>query len=149
VRLLLAVFVLPVLACAPTPPRAEPKAAPNLTAESWYNPAVDELASLNREAESLLHAERFEDAATKITKGQTVQARLLEATKPTLAAMEAASDLDDLYGRMLMHNGRHGFARSVFQKNVVRWKTWKPQTADSERRWKAALQAVAECDRRL
>ena len=68
---------------------------------------------------------------------------------PTLPAIEAASDLDDLYGRMLLRNRQYGWARDFFQKNVIRWKTWKPQTPDTERRWKQAAAAVAECDRDL
>ena len=63
--------------------------------------------------------------------------------------MEAAADLDDVYGRMLLRNGNTGWARSTFQKNVVRWKTWKPQTPETSAAWKAAVEAVAECDKRL
>jgi hypothetical protein len=63
--------------------------------------------------------------------------------------MEAASDLDDLYGRMLLRNRHYGWARSFFQKNAVRWKAWKPQTAETERRRQVAISAVAECDRHL
>jgi hypothetical protein len=37
----------------------------------------------------------------------------------------------------------------MFQKNAVRWKVWKPQTPETARRWKAAVDAVAECDRHL
>jgi hypothetical protein len=134
--------------CAPAPPPPT-QAAPDLTAEAWYPTAIAELTAINRDADAHFRASRFDEAAAAITKGQPLQARLLEATRPTLAAMEAAADLDDVYGRMLLHNGNVGYARGTFQKNVVRWKTWKPQTPDTERRWKAAVEAVAECDRRL
>lgn len=136
-------------ACAPAPPPAQPQPAPDLTAQDWYAPTAAELAALAREAAAHFEAARFPEAAAAITKGQPLQARLLKATTPTLAAMEAASDLDDVYGRMLLHNGHAGWARDTFRKNVVRWKTWKPQTPETERRYKVAVEAVAECDKRL
>ena len=80
---------------------------------------------------------------------QPLVSRLLSVPRPTLPAIEAASDLDDLYGRMLLRNRQYGWARDCFQKNVIRWKNWKPPTPDTERRWKQAVAAVAECDRRL
>jgi hypothetical protein len=134
--------------CAPAPP-AQTQPAPDLTAEAWYATATAQLAAIAREADAHFKAGRFDETAAAITRGQPLQARLLEATRPTLAAMEAASDLDDLYGRMLLHNGNVGYARSTFQKNVVRWKVWKPQTPETERRLTAAVEAVAECDRRM
>jgi hypothetical protein len=63
--------------------------------------------------------------------------------------MEAVSDLDHLYGRMLVSNGYYGSARLLFQKNVTRWKTWKPPTPDTDRRLKEAETAIAECDRHM
>jgi len=136
-------------ACAPPPPPkvAEPK--PDPTTESWYGEAVTQLAGLNREAERLLRVGKPDEAAAAITKGQPLENRLLSAPYPTLAAMEAASDLDDLYGRMLLANGNVGWARLQFQKNVVRWRAWKPASEESARRLKQALAAVADCDRRL
>jgi hypothetical protein len=75
--------------------------------------------------------------------------RLLSVQRPTLDAAEAASDLDDLYGRMLLANRHYGWARLQFQKNVARWKHWMPQTKETARRLKQAESAIAECDRRL
>jgi hypothetical protein len=63
--------------------------------------------------------------------------------------MEAASDLDDLYGRMLLANRHYGWARMFFQKNAARWRTWTPATEDTERRRKVAEARIAECDRRM
>jgi hypothetical protein len=63
--------------------------------------------------------------------------------------MEAVSDLDDLYARMLLSDGHDGFARMLLQKNRARWKNWKPQTADTMRRLQQAEDGIAECDRRL
>jgi hypothetical protein len=136
-------------ACAPTPPRAADTPKVDPTAEAWYGPAVEELAALNREAERLFREGRQDAAAASITKGQPLANRLLAAPYPTLAAMEAASDLDDLYGRMLLANGNVGWARMQFQKNAVRWRAWKPATAESLRRLKQAEASIAECDRRL
>src|ERR1035441_1397285 len=72
------------------------------------------------------------------TQGQPLSLRLLAAPRPTLAAMEAASDLDHLYAAMLLANKNYGWARLAFQKNVSRWKYWRPQTPDTARRLKAA-----------
>ncbi len=63
--------------------------------------------------------------------------------------MQDASDLDDLYGQMLLSNRNYGWARLFFQKNLARWKTWKPQTPDTAARLKAAQDNIAECDRRI
>jgi hypothetical protein len=63
--------------------------------------------------------------------------------------VEAASDLDQLYGRMLLSNRNYGWARLEFQKNRARWKTWQPQTDETVRRLKLAETAIAECDRRM
>ena len=124
------------LAGCAAPPRAEqPK--PDPTKEAGYAKALRELAALDREAADLLQRGRAEDAAAAITKGQPLQTRLLAASRPTLEAMEAVSDLDDLYARMLL------------QKNRARWKNWKPQTADTMRRLQQAEDGIAECDRRL
>jgi hypothetical protein len=133
--------------CAAPPPVEQPR--PDLTAAPWYAPMTGQLTALNREAEGLMARGSFDEAAAVISRGQPLQARLLEASRPTLAAMEAASDLDDLYGRMLLHNKQYGWARSTFQKNVIRWKHWKPGTERTAQRLKTATDAVAECDRRL
>ena len=145
-RPLAAVFAIVLTACAPAPkPVEQPK--PDPTAEAWYAQATAELAALNRDAEARFRRGQFDTAAAMVTQGQPIEARLLSAPRPTLAAMEAASDLDDLYGRLLMRNHHYSWARSFFQKNSVRWKAWKPQTAETERRRQAAIAAVAECDR--
>jgi hypothetical protein len=134
---------------APPPRRVEQPPPPDAAKEAWYPEAVAQLAKLNREAEDSWKHGRSDDAAAAITKGQPIQARLLSARQPTLPALEAASDLDDLYGRMLLANGREGWARLFFQKNVTRWKMWKPATADTARRLRQAQEGIAACDRRL
>ena len=110
---------------------------------------MDDLAAMNREAASLLKNGRKDDAAAVITKGQPVEARLLAASQPTLAAMEAASDLDQLYAGMLLSNRNFGWARLQYQKNVSRWKNWKPQTEGTARRLELAQSGIRECDKRI
>jgi hypothetical protein len=104
---------------------------------------------MNLQAAKLLESGKADEAAAIITSGQPMAARILAPARPTLAAMEAASDLDQLYGRMLLANRHYGWARLTFQKNLIRWKTWKPQTPDTLRRLKLAQSAIAECDRQL
>jgi hypothetical protein len=82
-------------------------------------------------------------------KGESLSARLLAVPRPTLAATEAASDLDQLYGQMLLSNRKYGWARLQFQKNLARWKHWRPQTPETARRLRQAESAIAECDRRI
>lgn len=137
-----------LISCAAAPPPVE-QSKPDLTAEAWYGQATERLQTINREAEHLLKGGRFDQAAALITEGQPLLNRLISVPRVPLAAMEAASDLDDLYGRMLLRNGRYGWARVVFQKNVARWKNWKPEAPETAGRLRRAVAAVAECDRRL
>jgi len=88
-------------------------------------------------------------AAALIQKGEPLSSRLLSVQQPTLAATEAASDVDQLYGQMLFSNRNYGWARLFFQKNLARWKRWKPQTEDTAHRLKEAESAIAECDRHM
>jgi len=104
---------------------------------------------MNRDAEGLLRAGKSDRAAAIVTKGQALAGRLLAAPHPTLAAMEAASDLDQMYAGMLLGNRNYGWARLAFQKNVSRWKNWRPRTEDSARRLKLAQDGISECDRRM
>jgi len=104
---------------------------------------------MDRDAGKLLQSGQSDQAAAIITRGQPFLNRLLSVPRPTLAAMEAVSDLDQLYGQMLLGNHYYGSARLLFQKNVTRWRTWKPQTPDTARRLKLALSGIAECDRHI
>ena len=137
-----------LIACAPAPRPADP-AKPDPSSEAWYGETTEQLAAMDREAERLFDRREFDSAAAIVTQGQSLQSRLLAVPRPTLEAMQAASDLDDLYGRMLLRNGRYGWARSFFQKNAARWKHWKPQTPVSARELQKALSAIADCDRHL
>jgi len=134
--------------CAPAPPPAD-RPKPDVTAEAWYAPTVEQLSRMAREAASAVRRGNGDEAGKIITDAQPLVNKVLAAPRPTLAAMEAASDLDELYGRMLMGNGRYGWARMLFQKNEVRWRTWRPQTEESRMRLATAASEIAECDRRI
>jgi hypothetical protein len=150
VRLLLLATAALLAACAPAPRQTKTDPAPpDLTQESWYGAAVEQLEGMNHKAEALLKAGKSEEAAKIITGSQPLLTRLLSVARPTLAAMEAVSDCDQLYGQMLFANRHYGWARLAFQKNVTRWKAWKPATPGTADRLKAATDAIAECDRLL
>jgi hypothetical protein len=127
---------------APAPPR-------DATKEPWYRDAVEQLTAMNREADSAFAGGNSDQAAKLIEKGQPLVARLLAVPNPTLEAAVTASDLDDLYGRMLLSNRHYGWARLLFQKNLSRWKHWQPQTPETARLLKQAESAIAECDRHI
>jgi hypothetical protein len=127
---------------APAPPR-------DATKEPWYRETVEQLTAMNREADSAFAAGKSDQAAALIEKGQPLVARLLDVPNPTLQAAIGASDLDDLYGRMLLSNRHYGWARLQFQKNLSRWKHWQPQTPETARLLKQAESAIAECDRHI
>jgi hypothetical protein len=133
--------------CGPAPPVQAPKVDP--TTESWYAQSTERLANMDRAAEQLLQAGRIQEAAAIVTNAVPLQTRLLAAPRPTLAAMEAIADLDRIYGRLLISNGYFGEARLLLQKNITRWRTWKPQTPETERRLKEANSDIAECDRHM
>jgi hypothetical protein len=127
---------------APAPPR-------DATKEPWYRETIEQLTAMNREADSAFAAGKSDQAAALIEKGQPLVARLLDVPNPTLQAAIGASDLDDLYGRMLLSNRHYGWARLQFQKNLSRWKHWQPQTPETARLLKQAESAIAECDRHI
>jgi hypothetical protein len=110
---------------------------------------VEQLAAQNREAAALWKNGKPDKAGDLIQSGEPLASRLLSVRNPTLAAMEDASDLDDLYGRMLLSNRNYGWAMLFFQKNQARWKNWTPQTPGTAARLKEAQSAIAECNRRL
>ncbi len=149
-RFICAVCAAPLLFVSCTQEAARKVSTPSdPTTEAWYRSATDELTYLSRSATEA-YANGNNDAASQfIVQGETVATRLLAVPRPTLVAAVAASDLDDLYGRMLFRNKHYGWARLQHQKNVARWKHWTPQTPDTEQRLKAALAAIGECDKKL
>ena len=145
-RLAALVAVLLLAGCGAPPPPAK---AVDPTTEAWYRQTVAELAAANREAEADLAVGKRDEAAAAIVRGQGMEKRLLSVSRPTLAAEEAVSDLERLYGRMLLSNRHYGWARLAFQKNLARWRHWVPETPDTIRRREQAEADIAECDRRM
>jgi hypothetical protein len=134
--------------CGPSGPAAQaPKGDP--AASAGYAQDTERLTNMDRAAERLFQAGRTQEAAAVVTSGEAIQTRLLAAPRPTLEAMEAIADLDRIYGKLLISNGYFGEARLLFQKNITRWRIWKPQTPDTERRLKEANADIAECDRHM
>jgi hypothetical protein len=134
--------------CGPSVPPA-PVAKADPTTEAWYGQTTERLTKMDRGAEQLLAAGRKDEAAAIVQSALTLHDKLLSAPRPTLEAMEAVSDLDRIYGKLLISNGYFGEARLLLQKNITRWRTWKPQTPDTERRLKQANDDVAECDKHM
>jgi hypothetical protein len=119
------------------------------TSDAWYGSAVTQLVEIDRSAGELFRQGRSDEAAALIQKGQPLMNRLLSVPRPSLAATEAASDLDELYGQMLLANRHYGWARLLFQKNLSRWTNWRPTTPETDRRFRQAADEIAECDRHL
>jgi hypothetical protein len=128
--------------CGSAPPPGGDASQP-----TWYQQTVDQLAEMNRSAEGFIKDGKPDQAAALIEKGEPLASRLLNVPKPTLPAVEAASDLDDLYGRMLESNRHYAWAITLFEKNRARWKNWAPQTRESARRLKLAESEIEDCDR--
>lgn len=147
-RLLL--FAALLAGCSPSPaPPPVVRVAVDESAQPWYRESVSQLQSINTQARQFVKLGQTDQASDLIQTGEAMIPRLLSVSHPTLAAMEAASDLDDLYGRMFLTNHHWGWARLMFQKNASRWKTWRPQTEETARRLKEAQDAIAECDRHI
>jgi hypothetical protein len=132
--------------CSSAPP---PGSSRDAAEPSWYAGVVDQLNQLNRDANSSFNEGKPDQAAELITKAQPLVSRLLNVPHPSLAAAEGASDLDDLYGRMLLSNRHYAWAITLFEKNRARWKNWSPQTPETARRLKQAETEIAECDRHM
>ena len=147
-RFPIVIAALFTVSCGQAPPSGQ-QAHSDPTTEPWYGKTVTELAALDRDANDLFRKGKGDEAAALIEKGEPMSARLLAVKQPTLAATEAASDLDQLYGQMLLSNRNYGWARLMFQKNVARWKIWRPQTPDTAARLQQAQAAIEECDRKM
>ena len=145
-RVLIAVLAAALAGCNPT---SYPAPKPDPTKQASYVQAVAQLNDWFRDAESLREQKKNDDASALLLKAQPVISEVLSVPNPSLAAMQIASDLDDLYGRMLLSNRHFGSARLMFQKNVSRWTHWRPQTEETARRRQIAEEAIRECDRRI
>lgn len=147
VRASLLLLATVLVACRPsTAPTAQQPRDPG---PERYSQNLADLTQLNRTAKSLVQQGKLDQASALIVKGEALSSRLLSVRNPSLATLEAASDLDELYGQMLLANRNYGWARLLFQKNLARWKHWKPQTPETLSRLNQAQSAIAECDRRM
>jgi hypothetical protein len=144
VRLSVLVAAALLTGCASKP--AAPSTA-DPTQEPWYRQTVEQLAALDRDAEAAFENHKPDQAAALIEKAQPLRKRVLDVRQPTLAAAEAASDLYDLYGRMLLSNRHYEWAEILFQQNRSRWKNWGQKSPETDRRLKQAEAAIQECDR--
>ena len=148
-RRTLVIFAAALLtACAPAPPPVT-QVKKDAVEEAWYPQTVEQLTALDRKAEGAFKSGDQDKAAALIEEGKPMQARLLEARQPTLPAMEAVADLDQLYGNMLLTNKNYGWARMFFQKNLARWKHFPEQTPETTQRVKQAQDAIAACDKKI
>jgi hypothetical protein len=145
-RLSVSFFLVLLMGCGSTPGVA-PVAHPDETKSVAYREAVAQLAAMNREAEADYKSGKSDLAAKIMEQEKPLVSRVLSPPLPSLEAVEAASDLDNLYGTMLLHNKHYGWARVMFQGNLARWKHWRPITEESTRRLKEAEAAIEECDK--
>jgi hypothetical protein len=135
--------------CGSPKPAASPAVRVDMTEGASYKEDVAQLRALNREAEADYKAGKGDLAAKLMEQEKPLVARVLSPPKPSVAAMEAAGDLSQLYATMLLNNKHYGWARVMFQENLARWKHWRPITEESTRRLKLAEDGIAECDKHL
>ena len=146
-KLCVVLFAALLASCGPSEAPRVPRADP--TKESWYAPGAQQLSHLNQQASALLAAGKDNDASAIITQTEGLSQRLISVPSPTYEATQAVSDRTALYGQMLMKNKHYGWARMEFQKNVMRWKAWQPQTPETQAKLRDAEAQVAACDRQL
>ncbi|MBC7925122.1 MAG: hypothetical protein H7039_05645 [Bryobacteraceae bacterium] len=137
------------VACCGTAPDPEVPLKTDPTATPEYKDAIQELTTRCESAETLVKARKWEAASDLLQGNQPLVSLLLSVPYPAVAAAEAVSDHEDLYGRMLLRNKHYGDARFLFQKTMVRWLSWKPETEETRRRLAKAQAWILECDRNL
>ena len=137
---------LSLVACAPPPPKPAPKAGEK---PEGYDAAVRRLADMVNVGNQFFANGRPDDASRVISDGLLMQNQILSVPQLDLAGTVAVSDLDDLYGRMLLASRHYGDARLLFQKNLARWRMWKPQNEESAKQLKHAQDQIAECDKHI
>ncbi len=144
---LFVLFVVLLSGCSRRPAEAPPKVSP--VEEAWYGEVLEQVKNLHAGAAKLVQEGKKDEAAAALKNAEPLVKRLLTVPSPTLEATVAASDIDQLYARMLAGNRHYGWARMVFQKDAARWRNWTPQTEESLRRRKMAEAGMAECDRAI
>ena len=138
-----------MLSACQGPQAVTPAVPKDPTTSPKYRADETRLSEMAKEAAALLKAGKRDPAADVIVKGEELAARLLAVSKPTLAATQSASDLDQLYGDMLFSNKRYGWARIQYQKNLARWRFWQPQDDETARRIAETRKRIADCDKHL
>ena len=138
------ICVLLLAGCQSPPPKVTER---DPVQEPAYRQASTEFRALSRAAQNAFLQHKPDLASHLIQESEPLAKRLLGVPHLPLEVAEAASDLDGLYGRMLLSNHHYGWARLQFQKNLARWKNWTPQTDESAKRLQQAKDAIAECDR--
>ena len=100
---IVAIAALVLVSCGePSSPAPEH----DVTKDAWYGQTLQQLTEMNQKAEKDFQGGKPDEASALIEKGEPLASQLLSVPRPTLAAMVAASDVDFLYGRMLLSN-RH------------------------------------------
>jgi hypothetical protein len=143
VRIFAAALLLAILSGCGEPPAPPPPH--DETQDPWYAETVARVASITKEATDDFDHGKADSASALILQAEPQANQLLAVLRPTLEATIAAADLDAIYARMLFSNRHYEWAQFLYQKNVARWKYWKPPTADSARRQKEAEAQVEQC----
>src|SRR6185312_5542618 len=118
---------------------------PDETKEPWYAETVARVTDATKQATDAFEHGKPDDASSLILQAEPQANQLLTVLHPTLEATIAAADLDALYARMLYSNRHYEWAQFLYQKNVARWKYWKPATPETDRRLKEAQAQVEDC----
>src|SRR5580704_3036851 len=84
--------------CGQPGPSAQPVAHADETKSAAYRETVAQLVAMNREAEADYKAGKSDLAAKIMEEEKPLVSRVLSPPQPSLEAVEAASDLDQLYG---------------------------------------------------
>jgi hypothetical protein len=140
----IAVVLALLSSCGEPPP---PPPAPDETTLPWYAETIARVTAMTKEARDDFEHGKPDEASALIQQAEPLASQLLTVLHPTLEATIAAADLDALYARMLFSNRHYEWAQFLYQKNVARWKYWKPPNEETDRRLKEAQAQVEECVR--
>jgi hypothetical protein len=140
----IAVLLAILSGCGAEPPAAAPPQQDETTLP-WYTETVARVTAATKQATDAFEHGKPDDASSLILQAEPQVSQLLAVLHPTLEATIAAADLDALYARMLFSSRHYEWAQFLYQKNVARWKYWKPLTPDTERRMKEAQAQVEAC----
>jgi hypothetical protein len=128
---------------------APPRAVTEAEAGDTYRKALSDLQRLNAEAAEFRKAKNLNAASDRITEGIVPAKILLAVREPSLAALEAVSDHDQMWAEMLMENRHFGHARQMWATEVARWKNYPNPAPSIQARLARAQKGIADCDRQL